>query len=565
MTIIGSGTEFGIPYIETRWQGTATIAGSLIYNHSFGGTFDPALHAPVVPGIAYTTSISYRLVAGTAPTGQVIIRGSWRNSTGTFIVAAPVTVSAPAATIQRGAVVAVAPAGAAYCQPGMVIAVALNEVVDFTARFYAPNVEVGIGNAMPLLQRNVAEVIAGVGDLDDTALLNFTNGINAFTFSEQIDNANYFQQNVAVTANTTASPDGAVTADTVTENAVASTQHRVSRSLALTAGQEVTLSCYVKRGVGTRHFQLGLSGGGLVGRAYFDLGTGTVGATSNGTAAITLEANGFYRVSLTATPDTTVTHSIFFAMTSATTLSSETYSGDGVSSLILWGAQLNNGALLPYCPTAATAATGSGGGFVTTLYDQSNNGRHKVQATAVNQPSIIGNGAVNTYNGRPSLVFPTTGVIEVDFGAFLQPFSRSYVITRRDNANFGGNAHYISNFGSSPNTTEYGVAAGTMNMYAGGAPIPATVTPFVLNETAAFVSVYNNTVGSTLTKNGTVRTAPANGDGVLAGNGSRIGTLINTSGAVFGFSEYMLFQIALPPSDRTALQNNQMAYYRITP
>ena len=548
MTIIGSGTEFGIPYIETRWQGTATIAGSLIYNHSFGGTFDPALHAPVVPGIAYTTSISYRLVAGTAPTGQVIIRGSWRNSTGTFIVAAPVTVSAPAATIQRGAVVAVAPAGAAYCQPGMVIAVALNEVVDFTARFYAPNVEVGIGNAMPLLQRNVAEVIAGVGDLDDTALLNFTNGLNAFTFSEQIDNANYVQQNVAVTANTTASPDGAVTADTVTENAVASTQHRVSRSLALTAGQEVTLSCYVKRGVGTRHFQLGLSGGGLVGRAYFDLGTGTVGATSNGTAAITQEANGFYRVSLTATPDTTGTHSIFFAMTSATTLSSETYSGDGVSSLILWGAQLNNGALLPYCPTAATAATGTGGGFVTTLYDQSNNGRHLVQATAANQPSIIGNGAVNTVNGRPMLRFDGTNHF-MDSAAPIALGGVNAVLNSLEGAVF---SDFKGIFGgqTTANWTATGSASTVRAVNATGTPRVngVSTTEFSPLATLKVVSSNNSVTAAEATG---WRLAQDRGTPTRRWNGN--------------FAEVVAFPAVLPAGDLSVLENNQSAYYRITP
>ena len=29
MTTIGTGTEFGLPYIDVRWQGTATVAGFL--------------------------------------------------------------------------------------------------------------------------------------------------------------------------------------------------------------------------------------------------------------------------------------------------------------------------------------------------------------------------------------------------------------------------------------------------------------------------------------------------------------------------------------------------------
>ena len=189
-------------------------------------------------------------------------------------------------------------------------------------------------------------------EIDRIALANFVGSQNLFSFSEEFDNGAYAQQNISVAANNVLAPDGATSAETVTENSAASTQHRFSRSLAINAGQVMTLSCFVKRGTGTRHFQLGLSGGGLVARAYFDLGSGTVGYTASATATITSQANGFYRVSLTATTDTTLTHSIFFAMTNNTTLSSETYTGDGTSSLVIWGAQLNVGALQAYSPTS---------------------------------------------------------------------------------------------------------------------------------------------------------------------------------------------------------------------
>jgi hypothetical protein len=53
-------------------------------------------------------------------------------------------------------------------------------VVDFTMRFYTANVEQGIGNARPLLQRNVPEVVANIGDLDAEALLTFVGAGNGF-------------------------------------------------------------------------------------------------------------------------------------------------------------------------------------------------------------------------------------------------------------------------------------------------------------------------------------------------------------------------------------------------
>jgi hypothetical protein len=46
---------------------------------------------------------------------------------------------------------------------------------------------------------------------------------------------------------------------------------------------------------------------------------------------------------------------------------------------------------------------GAGNGFVTTLYDQTGNGNHLVQATALAQPRVVISGSVVTKNGRPAL------------------------------------------------------------------------------------------------------------------------------------------------------------------
>jgi hypothetical protein len=47
-------------------------------------------------------------------------------------------------------------------------------------RFYTANVEQGIGNARPLLQRNVPETVAAIGELDAEALLNFVGNGDGF-------------------------------------------------------------------------------------------------------------------------------------------------------------------------------------------------------------------------------------------------------------------------------------------------------------------------------------------------------------------------------------------------
>jgi prepilin-type N-terminal cleavage/methylation domain-containing protein len=52
---------------------------------------------------------------------------------------------------------------------------------------------------------------------------------------------------------------------------------------------------------------------------------------------------------------------------------------------------------------ALIAFVGTGDGFVTTVYDQSGNGRNAVQGTAANQPVLVTAGSIRTLGGRPAL------------------------------------------------------------------------------------------------------------------------------------------------------------------
>lgn len=55
--------------------------------------------------------------------------------------------------------------------------------------------------------------------------------------------------------------------------------------------------------------------------------------------------------------------------------------------------------------SALTAFVGTGNGFVTTLYDNSGNGRNATQVVAANQPRIVNAGVIETQNGKPAMVF----------------------------------------------------------------------------------------------------------------------------------------------------------------
>jgi hypothetical protein len=103
------------------------------------------------------------------------------------------------AVLQRGAIIGAAPASAVILRPSILIPVNVGEFVDATIRYYAANVEQGIGNARPLLQRNVPEVVANIGDLDAEALLTHVGSGNGFvtTWYDQSGNGRNAAQTTA--------------------------------------------------------------------------------------------------------------------------------------------------------------------------------------------------------------------------------------------------------------------------------------------------------------------------------------------------------------------------------
>jgi hypothetical protein len=199
MTTVGTGTEFGQPYIDVRWQGTAGSTAFLTLGHGPRGVFNSALQAPVTPGLNYTASVGYRLLAGTLPASASQVDALFFSAAGAFISASTSAIPAVTAALQRSAALGPAPAGAAYCQPIWRVLASSGTVVDFTMRFYAANVELGTGNARPLLQRNVPEVVANIGDFDAEAVLNHCGSGSGFvtTWYDQSGNGRNAAQTTA--------------------------------------------------------------------------------------------------------------------------------------------------------------------------------------------------------------------------------------------------------------------------------------------------------------------------------------------------------------------------------
>lgn len=185
---------------------------------------------------------------------------------------------------------------------------------------------------------------------------------NLLTWSEQFDNAAWTKGNSSITANTTIAPNGTLTGDKVVEDTANNTHRVAATNISVTSGASYTLSLFAKAaersaillsfGADNSAFPLTQALFSLTGAGSFT----NISGTPN--AVITNVGNGWYRCSITATASSTTSSGIIrFFVSSGTTSGSETYTGDGVSGLFIWGAQLVQGSTAGDYQQTLSAAT----------------------------------------------------------------------------------------------------------------------------------------------------------------------------------------------------------------
>lgn len=224
---------------------------------------------------------------------------------------------------------------------------------------------------MPLSSRTFSQLI----DFTRTSAATFVNSSgniastpqsrNLLTFTNEFANAAWTKTASTVTANSTAAPDGTMTADTLVETA-ATSGHVVNSSATVTTSAHV-FSVYLKKGSGsTAPNWLQLYTGGVSAQyANFNLGTGAVGSVAAGsTATITSVGNGWYRCTLTFTPSSGGSASVAIAFTNNTDTTTRglSYAGATTSDVFAWGAQLE-------AASAATDYTRNFGGLFPPRFD----------------------------------------------------------------------------------------------------------------------------------------------------------------------------------------------------
>ncbi|MBS1961380.1 MAG: LamG domain-containing protein [Bdellovibrionales bacterium] len=185
------------------------------------------------------------------------------------------------------------------------------------------------------------------------------NATNLATNSEAFDNASWTKSNASISANTgvTTDPMGGNGADSLVED-TSNALHAV-RFISTKAASSANYagSIFVKAGSrSVINFEVSSWAGGVF--SNFNLATGTVGSNGTwgsgwtlGTPVIDSVGNGWYRVRLSGTSDTTTDLLLSVFLHNGTTTS---YTGNGTGNVYVWGAQLEMAD-----PSGNTATTGT--------------------------------------------------------------------------------------------------------------------------------------------------------------------------------------------------------------
>lgn len=315
-TIVGTGTENGITYIDIRLNGTTT--------GQFGNVrFEPNNSVTASSGQTWTVSSYLKLIAGSLANLSEVGMVLYSFTSAPAFISSSNTGAAVNADLTRFDHVGTLPATTAFVQPAFYFntTAASGQAIDITLRIGLPQLVQGAvpgdvvrtyGTAMPVMYP---------------------------------------------------SPIGTLTADKLVET-IANNEHYLRQIPVTQSGAQVTFSYYIKAGerssVRLRVLDSSAPSNGFYGS--IDSVTGATTGASSGTgtfikAISTFVSDGWYRLSIigTASPTATTVIADLFIL-SGNEFSNALYTGDGTSGIYIWGAQLVQGATPGDYQATTTAA-----------------------------------------------------------------------------------------------------------------------------------------------------------------------------------------------------------------
>jgi hypothetical protein len=257
--------------------------------------------------------------------------------------------------------------------------------------------------------------------------------------SETFNTGTWSKSGALITADATVSPDGTADADKMIESAITA-QHRASQAATVTSGSAYTFSIYAKAAERTSIW-VRMIGTATFATCIVDLTNGAI-SSSAGTCTATNVGNGWYRITISGTSDSTTVTAYANLIDGA---GANTYLGDGTSGLFIYGAQLEAGAFATsYTPTVASQVTRS-----------------------ADIASMTGTNYSSWYN-------PSEGTLVAEFTLLPRTLSGTTVIAYNGSSN--GRWSYLSS------------ASARMNDGTNTAVAGSIATPTAINKTASALS-----------------------------------------------------------------------------
>jgi hypothetical protein len=366
--IIGVGSESGISYIDIKISGTVTAS------RSFDLNFEQVGSIAALSGQVWTQSVYLRQVGGSQSNIAAIYLQA---NTYTAAIAYLTTPWLTAVTVGSGSLItqrftagnALTGATTAYIAPFLKISTATTGAVDFTIRVGLPQLEQGAFATSPILTSTAT--VTRAADVASITGSNFgTTRTNLLVRSEEFQTT-WSPLNVTVSTDTSISPTGSLTADTITP-AASSAAHLISQTATVVASTPCTASVYIKND-GAPFVQVVYDNGSSVG-AFINVNTSTgaitrgpelAGGATNATGSVVSVGNGWYRVNVGATHTGTIGRILISPLPAASSAASVNPSTTTAATdkVLLWGAQLEaNSAVTPYIqsPSVFTSRASSG-------------------------------------------------------------------------------------------------------------------------------------------------------------------------------------------------------------